>query len=126
MSAFNGLSLVIEPNDLLERLDAPELILVDLTSSARYEAGHIRGARFVDRNVRNWANLLHQAYCPTLPICSSCSASWATIPMQSMSSTMTKAAAGPGVLSGCWMSSATTIITIWMAACWPGKRNRCR
>lgn len=48
MSAFNGLSLVIEPNDLLERLDAPELILVDLTSSARYEAGHIRGARFVD------------------------------------------------------------------------------
>lgn len=48
MSAFTGLSLVIEPNDLLERLDAPELILVDLTSSARYEAGHIRGARFVD------------------------------------------------------------------------------
>ncbi|SDW96558.1 thiosulfate sulfurtransferase [Pseudomonas syringae] len=48
MSEFTGLSLVIEPNDLLQRLDAPELILVDLTSSARYEAGHIRGARFVD------------------------------------------------------------------------------
>ncbi len=48
MSVFAGLPLVIEPNDLLERLDAPELILVDLTSSARYDAGHIPGARFVD------------------------------------------------------------------------------
>ncbi|MFJ4141718.1 rhodanese-like domain-containing protein [Pseudomonas sp. NPDC089734] len=48
MSVFSGLPLVIETHDLLERLDAPELILVDLTSSARYEAGHIRGARFVD------------------------------------------------------------------------------
>ena len=48
MSVFNGLPLVIELNDLLERLDAPQLILVDLTSKARYEAGHIPGARFVD------------------------------------------------------------------------------
>lgn len=48
MSVFNGLPLVIEPSDLLERLDAPQLILVDLTSKARYEAGHIPGARFVD------------------------------------------------------------------------------
>ena len=48
MSVFNGLPLVIEPNDLLERLDAPQLILVDLTSQARYDAGHIPGARFVD------------------------------------------------------------------------------
>ncbi|PHN32263.1 thiosulfate sulfurtransferase [Pseudomonas sp. ICMP 561] len=48
MSVFSGLPLVIEPSDLKDRLDAPELILVDLTSSARYDAGHIPGARFVD------------------------------------------------------------------------------
>ena len=36
MSDFSGLPLVIEPSDLLPRLDAGELILVDLTSSARY------------------------------------------------------------------------------------------
>ena len=48
MPGFSGLPLVIEPRDLLARLDAPELILVDLTSVARYEAGHIPGARFVD------------------------------------------------------------------------------
>nr|WP_221189737.1 thiosulfate sulfurtransferase [Azomonas macrocytogenes] len=40
--------LVIEPAALAERLDAPELILVDLTSAARYAEGHIPGARFVD------------------------------------------------------------------------------
>ena len=48
MSDFSGLPLVIEPSDLLPRLDARELILVDLTSSARYTEGHIPGARFVD------------------------------------------------------------------------------
>ncbi len=48
MPDFSGLPLVIEPGDLLPRLDAPELILVDLTSSARYASGHIPGARFVD------------------------------------------------------------------------------
>ena len=48
MSDFSGLPLVIEPSDLLPRLDARELILVDLTSSARYAEGHIPGARFVD------------------------------------------------------------------------------
>lgn len=48
MSVFSDLPLVIEPSDLKDRLDAPELILVDLTSSARYDAGHIPGARFVD------------------------------------------------------------------------------
>ena len=48
MSDFSGLALVIEPSDLLPRLDSRELILVDLTSSARYAAGHIPGARFVD------------------------------------------------------------------------------
>ncbi|MCY1343585.1 Thiosulfate sulfurtransferase [compost metagenome] len=48
MSAFSTLPLVIEPADLASRLDAPELILVDLTSAARYAEGHIPGARFVD------------------------------------------------------------------------------
>ena len=48
MSDFSGLPLVIEPSDLLPRLDARELILVDLTSSARYAEGHLPGARFVD------------------------------------------------------------------------------
>ena len=48
MSDFSGLPLVIEPSDLLPRLDARDLILVDLTSSARYTEGHIPGARFVD------------------------------------------------------------------------------
>ena len=48
MSDFSGLPLVIEPSDLLPRLDARELILVDLTSPARYAEGHIPGARFVE------------------------------------------------------------------------------
>ncbi|SDJ28030.1 thiosulfate sulfurtransferase [Pseudomonas indica] len=48
MSAFSSLPLVIEPADLAVRLQAPELILVDLTSPARYAEGHIPGARFVD------------------------------------------------------------------------------
>ncbi|RLU08561.1 thiosulfate sulfurtransferase [Pseudomonas prosekii] len=48
MPDFSGLPLVIEPSDLLPRLDAAELILVDLTSSARYTEGHLPGARFVD------------------------------------------------------------------------------
>lgn len=48
MSAFTNLPLVIEPADLATRLEAPELILVDLTSAARYAEGHIPGARFVD------------------------------------------------------------------------------
>lgn len=48
MSAFSTLPLVIEPIDLAERLNAPELILVDLTSATRYADGHLPGARFVD------------------------------------------------------------------------------
>lgn len=48
MTAFAALPLVIEPVDLASRLNAPELILVDLTSMARFAAGHIPGARFVD------------------------------------------------------------------------------
>ncbi|WP_249678140.1 rhodanese-like domain-containing protein [Pseudomonas abieticivorans] len=48
MADFSGLPLVIETGDLHARLDVPELILVDLTSPARYQAGHIPGAFFVD------------------------------------------------------------------------------
>jgi thiosulfate/3-mercaptopyruvate sulfurtransferase len=48
MSSFASLPLVIEPTDLATRLAAPELILVDLTSSSRYAEGHLPGARFVD------------------------------------------------------------------------------
>ncbi|HLD68652.1 MAG TPA: rhodanese-like domain-containing protein [Pseudomonas sp.] len=48
MSVFSSLPLVIEPSELAARLNAPELILVDLTSSARYAEGHIPGAHFVD------------------------------------------------------------------------------
>ena len=48
MSAFATLPLVIEPADLAARLDAAELILVDLSSAARYAEGHIPGAYWVD------------------------------------------------------------------------------
>ncbi len=54
MSAFSALPLVIEPADLAARLEAPELILIDLTSVARYAAGHIPGARFVDPKRTQW------------------------------------------------------------------------
>lgn len=48
MSAFATLPLVIEPAELASRLNAVELILVDLSGAARYEAGHIPGAQWVD------------------------------------------------------------------------------
>lgn len=48
MTAFAELPLLIEPAQLASRLNVPELILIDLTSSARYAAGHIPGAYFVD------------------------------------------------------------------------------
>ncbi|VFT25698.1 thiosulfate sulfurtransferase [Pseudomonas aeruginosa] len=51
---FSDLPLVIEPSDLAARLGAPELILVDLTSAARYAEGHIPGARFVDPKRTQW------------------------------------------------------------------------
>lgn len=54
MSVFSDLPLVIEPSDLAPRLGAPELILVDLTSAARYAEGHIPGARFVDPKRTQW------------------------------------------------------------------------
>ncbi|MEO4045502.1 rhodanese-like domain-containing protein [Pseudomonas sp. CAU 1711] len=48
MSAFSDLPLVIEPAELATRLSAAELILVDLSSAARYAEGHIPDARWVD------------------------------------------------------------------------------
>ena len=48
MTAFDELPLVIEPADLAARLQAPDLILVDLSNHQRYLDGHIPGARFVD------------------------------------------------------------------------------
>ncbi|MES2821379.1 MAG: rhodanese-like domain-containing protein [Pseudomonadota bacterium] len=48
MPAFSGLPLVIEPRELAERLQHHELILVDLTSHARYAEGHIPGAHYVE------------------------------------------------------------------------------
>ncbi len=48
MTDFSGLPLVIEADDLLPRLQSPELILVDLSSANRYGSGHIPGARLVD------------------------------------------------------------------------------
>lgn len=48
MSVFTDLPLVIEASDLQARLEAPELILVDLTNQARHDAGHIPGARFIE------------------------------------------------------------------------------
>ncbi|NRH40920.1 rhodanese-like domain-containing protein [Pseudomonas sp. MS15a(2019)] len=44
---FSALPLLIEPADLAARLDAPELILVDLCSAAHYAEGHLPGARHV-------------------------------------------------------------------------------
>ncbi len=48
MSAFSGLPLVIEPAELASRLNADELILVDLSPAARYAEGHIPGAHWID------------------------------------------------------------------------------
>ncbi|WP_218673563.1 rhodanese-like domain-containing protein [Pseudomonas sp. ABC1] len=54
MSAFRDLPLVIEPADLSARLQSPELVLVDLTSVARYTEGHLPGAHFVDPKQTQW------------------------------------------------------------------------
>lgn len=48
MSVFDGLPRVIEPAELASRLQAPELILVDLTTVERYAMGHIPNARFIE------------------------------------------------------------------------------
>ncbi|TBU94538.1 rhodanese-like domain-containing protein [Stutzerimonas kirkiae] len=54
MSVFRDLPLIIEPAELAARLHSPELVLVDLTSAARYAEGHIPGARFVDPRQTQW------------------------------------------------------------------------
>jgi thiosulfate/3-mercaptopyruvate sulfurtransferase len=48
MTSLADLPLLLEPAQLASCLDAPQLIVVDLTSAARYAAGHIPGAHFVD------------------------------------------------------------------------------
>lgn len=48
MSVFSNLGILIEPADLASRLDAEDLILVDLSSATRYAEGHIPGAHYVD------------------------------------------------------------------------------
>ena len=48
MSVFADLPRIIQPADLVQRLDAPELILVDLSPAEDYLAGHIAHARWVD------------------------------------------------------------------------------
>lgn len=48
MSVFADLPRIIQPSDLLPRLDAPELILIDLSPAEDYLAGHIAQARWVD------------------------------------------------------------------------------
>lgn len=54
MSAFTGLDLLIESEDLASRLDADDLILVDLSNAARYAEGHIPGAHFVESKRTQW------------------------------------------------------------------------
>lgn len=48
MSEFSQLPLVIEPKELLDRLSAPELILVDVGNQLRYQQGHIAHAHCVE------------------------------------------------------------------------------
>lgn len=48
MSEFSQLPLVIEPKQLLARLTAPELILVDVANQARYQQGHIAHAHSIE------------------------------------------------------------------------------
>lgn len=103
MPAFAGLPLVIEPADLAARLDAPELILVDLTSAARYAEGHIPGARFVDPKRTQLGQPLPPACCRPRLTSRHCSENWAIAPTRSTWSMTTKVAAGPGASSGCWM-----------------------
>ncbi|CDI93513.1 thiosulfate:cyanide sulfurtransferase [Pseudomonas aeruginosa PA38182] len=102
MSVFSDLPLVIEPSDLAPRLGAPELILVDLTSAARYAEGHIPGARFVDPKRTQWGQPPAPGLLPAKADLEACSASWATARRRPTWSTTTKAAAGRAASSGCW------------------------
>jgi len=101
MPDFSGLPLVIEPSDLLGRLDADQLILVDLTSAARYAEGHIPGAHFVDPKRTQLGQPPAPGLLPNKADLENCSASWATPRTRPTWSTTTKAVAGPDVSSGC-------------------------
>lgn len=48
MSEFSQLPLVIEPIDLLKRLNTPDLVLVDVGSIERYQQAHIANAICVE------------------------------------------------------------------------------
>jgi thiosulfate/3-mercaptopyruvate sulfurtransferase len=67
MPDFSSLPLVIEPTDLHSRLDSPGLILVDLTNAARYAAGHIPGAHFVDPKLTQLGQPPAPGLLPSLP-----------------------------------------------------------
>ncbi len=101
MPDFSGLPLVIESADLLGRLDSKHLILVDLTSIARYAEGHIPARISLTPSAPNWDSHRHPACYQARPTWKNCSANWATPRTPPMWSTTTKAAVGPGVLSGC-------------------------
>lgn len=126
MTDFSGLPLVIEAQDLLPRLGSPALIVVDLTSANRYGSGHVPGARFVDPSVPSWANRRRLGYCRRAPTWKSCSPNSAIVTMPSMWSTTTKAVAGPGVSSGCWMSSVMRSTTTSTVVFRPGRLISCR
>lgn len=101
MSAFDNLPLVIEPAQLAERLDAADLILLDLSSAARYADGHIAGARWVDAKRTQRGQPPAPACCRSRPSSRRCSPISVITRMPFMWSTTTKAAPGPVASSGC-------------------------
>lgn len=49
-SEANLLPLIVEPEHLAEHLDAPDLLIIDVSMSAeRYQQGHVPGAVFLER-----------------------------------------------------------------------------
>ena len=101
MSVFSDLPLVIEPSDLAPRLGAPELILVDLTSAARYAEGHIPGARF-DPKRTQWGQPPAPGLLPAKADLEALFGELGHRPEATYVVTTTKAAAGRAASSGCW------------------------
>ena len=66
MSVFASLPLVIEPTELATRLTAPDLILVDLCSDARFAEGHIPGARHITPQRTQRIGSPTPGYAPTI------------------------------------------------------------
>jgi len=48
LAVLGDLPLVVEPEQVLPYLEAPNLIVVDLCSALRYSEGHLPGARWLD------------------------------------------------------------------------------